>query len=75
MRRIESQIDTNAPDYKANFAAMSERAAEGLRDEMEERGRVRLADVDAARREMIAAARRLSEAGTISFGSGDDDFV
>ena len=28
MRRIESQIDTNAADYKANFAAMSERLKE-----------------------------------------------
>ena len=28
MRRIESHIDTNAADYKANFAAMSERLKE-----------------------------------------------
>ena len=28
MRRIESQIDTNAADFKANFAAMSERLKE-----------------------------------------------
>ena len=28
MRRIESQIDTNAPDYKANHAAMTERLKE-----------------------------------------------
>ncbi|MAL24322.1 MAG: flagellar motor switch protein FliG [Croceicoccus sp.] len=81
LREIESDVLVVAlkalqdDDLKVFFAAMSERAAEGLRDEMEERGRVRLADVDAARREMIAAARRLSEAGTISFGSGDDDFV
>ena len=26
MRRIESQIDTNAADFKANYAAMSERS-------------------------------------------------
>jgi len=25
IRRIESQIDTNSPDFKANHAAMSER--------------------------------------------------
>ena len=28
MRRIESQIDTNAPDFKANHAAMSARLKE-----------------------------------------------
>jgi len=28
MRRIESQIDTNSPDFKANHAAMSERLKE-----------------------------------------------
>ena len=28
MRRIESLIDTNAADYKANYAAMSERLKE-----------------------------------------------
>ena len=34
MRRIESQIDTNAPDFKANHAAMQKLVVE-MKDELE----------------------------------------
>ncbi|MCB2060606.1 MAG: flagellar motor switch protein FliG [Novosphingobium sp.] len=57
------------------FAAMSSRAADGVRDEIAARGRVRLADVVAAQKEVVAAARRLAADGAIAFGSGDDDYV
>jgi flagellar motor switch protein FliG len=47
---------------------MSKRAAEILKDDMEARGPVKLADVETAQKEIIAIAQRLAEEGTISLG-------
>jgi flagellar motor switch protein FliG len=47
---------------------MSKRAAEILKDDMEARGPVKLADVEAAQKEIVVIAQRLSEEGTISLG-------
>ena len=58
------------------FAAMSSRAADGVRDEIAARGRIRLADVVDAQKRIVAIARKLAGEGTIAFGSsGDDDYV
>ncbi len=59
------------------FAAMSSRAADGVRDEIEGRGRTKMSAVEAAQQTMIDLARKLAEAGEIvlSGGSGDDDYV
>jgi len=58
------------------FRAMSSRAADGVRDEIAARGRVKLADVVAAQKQMVTAARRLAADGVIAFGSsGDDEYV
>ena len=58
------------------FRAMSSRAADGVKDEIAGRGRVKLADVVDAQKQVVAAARRLSAEGTIVFGSsGDDEYV
>src|ERR1700728_1586731 len=55
---------------------MSKRAAEILKDDMEARGPVKLADVEAAQKEIVVIAQRLAEEGTISLGGkGGDDFV
>jgi len=57
------------------FVAMSSRAADGVRDEIATRGRMKSSDVEAAQRAMVTVARRLAADGTISFGSDDDEFV
>ena len=57
------------------FAAMSSRAADGVKDEIEQRGRMKLADVEKAQREMVTVARKLAADGEIISGSGDDDYV
>ncbi len=57
------------------FRAMSSRAAEGVRDEIEARGRMKMAEVVEAQKAVVAAARRLAAEGTIVFGAGDDDYV
>lgn len=57
------------------FAAMSTRAADGVRDEIEVRGRVRKADVQVAQQGVIAVAKRLAADGTIVLGDGGDEYV
>jgi flagellar motor switch protein FliG len=54
---------------------MSKRAAEILKDDMEARGPVKLADVEAAQKEIVIIAQRLIEEGTISMGGKGGDFV
>ena len=54
---------------------MSARAADGIRDEMEARGPMKLAEVLEAQKAMITIARNLAKDGTIVMGAGDDDYV
>jgi flagellar motor switch protein FliG len=57
------------------FKNMSQRAAEMLRDDLEARGPVRLADVEAAQKEVLAVARRMADAGTLALGGKGEDYV
>ncbi len=52
---------------------MSGRAAEGLREDLESRGPVRLSEVEAQQKEILKIVRRLSDEGTIVIGGGGDD--
>lgn len=54
---------------------MSKRAAEMLVEDMEAKGPAKLADVEAAQKEILAVARRLAEAGTIVLGGKGEAFV
>jgi flagellar motor switch protein FliG len=55
---------------------MSKRAAEILKDDMEARGPVKLAEVEAAQKEIIAIAQRLAEEGTINLsGKAGGEYV
>ena len=58
------------------FKNMSTRAAETLREDLESRGPVRVAEVEAEQKEMLKIVRRLADEGQIVMaGGGDDDFV
>ncbi|MGH8228947.1 MAG: flagellar motor switch protein FliG, partial [Steroidobacteraceae bacterium] len=57
------------------FKNMSQRAAEMLRDDLEARGPVRLSEVEAAQKEILAMARKLAEAGTIALGGKGEQYV
>ncbi len=52
---------------------MSKRAAEMLNDDLEAMGPIRVADVEAAQKEILSIARRLSDAGEIMLSSGGAD--
>ncbi len=58
------------------FNNMSKRAAEMLRDDLEAKGPVRLSEVEAAQKEILAIARRLADAGEITLGgSAQEQYV
>lgn len=66
---------TPEADREVFFRAMSVRAADGVRDEIGARGRMKMAEVLEAQKAMVTAARRLAAEGVIVFGAGDDDYV
>ena len=57
------------------FKNMSKRAGEMLKSDLEAKGPVRIAEVEAAQKEIVTVARRLADEGTIMLGTGGDDFV
>ena len=81
LREVESDtlIDalkgTPEEQREVFFRAMSSRAADGVRDEIAGRGRLKMAEVQAAQKAIVGIARRLAAEGTIQFGQGDDDYV
>ncbi|HSX63694.1 MAG TPA: flagellar motor switch protein FliG [Pseudoxanthomonas sp.] len=54
---------------------MSQRAAEILIEDMEARGPVRLSDVEAAQKEILAIVRRLADQGAISLSANSEELV
>ena len=55
---------------------MSTRAAETLKEELDARGPVRVAEVEAEQKELLKIVRRLAEEGQLVIGGGSgDDFV
>ncbi len=57
------------------FKNMSKRAAEMMRDDLEAKGPVRLSDVEAAQKEVLAVARRMADSGEITLGGSGEEFV
>lgn len=58
------------------FNNMSKRASETMRDDLEAKGPVRLSEVEAAQREILATARRMADAGELVLGSkGGEEYV
>jgi flagellar motor switch protein FliG len=55
---------------------MSTRAAETLKEELDARGPIRVAEVEAEQKELLKVVRRLAEEGQLVIGGGSsDDFV
>ena len=83
IRNIDSDVLTRAlkgVDEGARerfLGCMSSRAADGIRDEMEARGPMKLAEVLEAQKVMIAIARGLVKDGTLVMPGkgGDDEYV
>ena len=57
------------------FKNMSQRAAEMLKDDLEAKGPVKLSEVEGAQKEILMAARKLSESGSIQLGGKGEAYV
>jgi flagellar motor switch protein FliG len=58
------------------FNNMSKRAAEMMRDDLENKGPVRLSEVEGAQKEILSIARRMSDSGELALGGkGAEQFV
>ena len=57
------------------FRNMSQRAAEMLKDDLEAKGPVRVADVEAAQKIILQSARKLAAAGTIALSGKGDQYL
>ncbi|HZU65542.1 MAG TPA: flagellar motor switch protein FliG [Novosphingobium sp.] len=81
LREVESDTLINAlkgiaeESREVFFRAMSSRAAEGVKDEIATRGRLKMADCIEAQKQIIATARALAAEGVIAFGGGEDEYV
>ncbi|WP_404340017.1 flagellar motor switch protein FliG [Sphingomonas sp. MMS12-HWE2-04] len=83
IRSIDSDVLVKAlkgveESVRSRFlGCMSSRAADGIRDEMEGRGPMKLADVLDAQKTMIGVARALVKDGTLQMPGkgGEDDYV
>jgi flagellar motor switch protein FliG len=65
------------PDLREKiFKNMSQRAGDTLREDLEAKGPVRLSEVEAKQKEILAIVRRLSDEGEITLGAkGEDPYV
>lgn len=57
------------------FANMSSRAADMLREDLDAKGPVKLAEVEGAQKEILGTAKQLADEGELMIGKGGDDFV
>ncbi|MDE2411201.1 MAG: flagellar motor switch protein FliG [Sphingomonadales bacterium] len=79
LREVESEVlidalkGTAEEDRETFFRAMSSRAADGVRDEIAARGRLKMAEALDAQKTIVTVARRLAADGVIQFGAGGDD--
>jgi len=54
---------------------MSERAAEILKDDMDAKGPIKLAEVEAAQKQILISAQALADEGEIMLGKSSGDYV
>ena len=72
---VDALKGIDAASREPFFAAMSSRAADGIRDEIDMRGRLARSEVDAAKRSIVEIARSLADQGEIAMGGDDGEFV
>lgn len=83
LREVESEVLIDALKGIAEdqrdvfFRAMSSRAADGVKDEIAARGRLKMTEVQEAQKVIVNTARRLAADGVLVFGAGggDDEYV
>ena len=76
LRELALALKVASEELKGRIkGAMTQRALSALEDEIEMLGPARVRDVEIAQSKIVAAVRRLDEAGEIVVGRGDDDAI
>jgi len=81
LREVDSDVLIDAlkgiaeEERECFFRSMSSRAADGLKDEIDARGRIKMEEVQEAQKRIIEVAKRLAADGSIAMGDGDGDYV
>jgi flagellar motor switch protein FliG len=57
------------------FKNMSKRAADMMRDDLEAMAPVKVSDVEASQKEILAIARRMADNGELMLSGGADEFL
>mgnify|MGYP002777049215 FL=1 len=74
--RLPLALRGGSPEVKEKVLKnMSQRAAQILKEDMDDRGPVKLSEVEAAQKEILTIVRRLADEGTISLGGAKDELV
>ena len=74
--RLPLALRGGSPEVKEKVLKnMSQRAAQILREDMDDRGPVKLSEVEGAQKEVLQIVRRLADEGTISLGGSKDELV
>jgi flagellar motor switch protein FliG len=66
----------SSPEVKEKFLKnMSSRASQMLKEDMEARGPVKVADVEKAQQNILKVCRKLEEEGRIIIGAGGEEML
>ncbi|WP_328286859.1 FliG C-terminal domain-containing protein, partial [Vibrio renipiscarius] len=57
------------------FKNMSKRAGEMMRDDLDAMPPIKVSDVEASQKEVLAIARRMADAGELMLSGGADEFL
>ena len=76
VKQLALALKAASPELKQKImGVMSQRAVEGLREEIEFLGAVKMRDVETAQTDIVSKVRSLEEAGEIFLSSGAEDLV
>lgn len=76
VKQLALALKATSPELKAKImATMSQRAVQGLKEEMEFLGPVKMRDVEAAQTDIVGKVRALEESGEVVLSGGSDDVI
>ncbi|MGV3710110.1 MAG: flagellar motor switch protein FliG [Gemmatimonas sp.] len=76
VKQLALALKAASPELKTRImGTMSQRAVQGLKEEMEFLGPVKMRDVEAAQTDIVGKVRALEETGEIVLSGGSDDVV
>ena len=76
VKQLALALKATSPELKAKIlGTMSQRAVQGLKEEMEFLGPVKMRDVEASQADIVGKVRALEETGEIVLSTGTDDVL